>query len=158
MNALVVYDSQYGNTERVAQAIADALRAVGHARAARADTLTPLALDQLDLLVIGCPTHGWNATPATHAFVDQVPAEQWHNLAVACFDTRFPLPRWMTGSAAHVIGAKLQALGIRLLVPPESFFIRGKRGPLPADELNRAVGWARMLLTTFAAAHPMTHA
>ena len=153
MNAVVIYDSQYGNTERIAQAIADALHAVGQARAVRIDLAHPIDLENLDLLVIGCPTQGWNITPAMKAYLEQIPAERWHDLAVACFDTRFRMPRWMTGSAAHVLGKNLRTMGASLLVPPESFFIYGKRGPLPADELHRAVGWARMLLTTFAALH-----
>ena len=37
MNTLVVYDSQYGNTERIAQTIASTLRAFGQAQAVRVD-------------------------------------------------------------------------------------------------------------------------
>jgi len=68
MNALVVYDSQYGNTERIAQAIADTLRAVGQARAVRVDSAHPVELQGVDILIVGCPTQGWNATPRCSPF------------------------------------------------------------------------------------------
>lgn len=48
------------------------------------------------------------------------------------------MPQWMTGSAAEVLHKTLKAKGARLLVPPESFFVKGKQGPLQNRELNRA--------------------
>jgi len=55
MNTLVVYDSQYGNTERIAQAIADTLRGFGQAQAVRVD---PARMGSAHLG--GCwHFHGW---------------------------------------------------------------------------------------------------
>jgi flavodoxin len=146
MNALVLYDSQYGNTERIARAIADTLREFGEVRTVLVNHEHAAELRGVDLLVVGCPTQGWGPTPAMLSFLEGISSEELHGPALACFDTRFKLPRWMTGSATKVMAEKLQEKGISLLVPPESFFVKGKEGPLRGGELDRAAAWAQMLV------------
>lgn len=155
MNALVVYDSQYGDTERIAQAIADTLRASGEVREIRLEPGNPVELQGVDMFLVGCPTQGWRPTPAMQSFVEEVSSERLRDLAIACFDTRFRLPRWMTGSAARVMARKLQEKGVSLLVPPESFFVKGMQGPLHDGELDRVSTWARMLLEKAASSPPV---
>lgn len=153
MNALVLYDSQYGNTERIAQTIADALREHAEVRLVRLDPAHPVDLQGADLLVVGCPTQGWGPTPAMRSFLEGISSERLHSLAVACFDTRFKMPRWMTGSAAEVMFEKLQEKGLTLLLEPESFFVKGREGPPRGGELDRAAPWARMLVEEVETAH-----
>jgi len=154
MNALIVYDSQYGNTERIAQAIADTLREFGEVRAIRLDPGQPVKLQVVDMLIVGCPTQGWRPTPAVQVFLEEVSSERLPGIAVACFDIRFRMPRWMTGSAARVMARKLQEKGVSLLSPPESFFVKGTEGPLRSGEVDRAATWARRLLEKAGAPHP----
>jgi flavodoxin len=146
MNALVVYDSRYENTERIAQAIADALGEFGEARAVRLDPAHPLEFQGVDMFIVGCPTQGWRPTPTIQSFLEEVSSEEFRGLAVACFDTRFRLPHWMSGSASKVMARKLKEKGVSLLVPPESFFVKGTEGPLRSGEVDRAATWARTLL------------
>jgi hypothetical protein len=58
----------------------------------------------------------------------------------------------MTGSAG-MMAEKLREKGVSLLWPPESFFVKGKRGPLRSGELDRATRWARMLVKEVEAPH-----
>jgi flavodoxin len=145
MDTLVVYDSQYGNTQRIAEAIADAMSVFGQSRAVRADPALPLELQGVDLLIVGCPTQGWRPTPAISTVLQKGAPEQLRGVAVACFDTRFRMPRWLTGSAARVMGRMVAQQGATLLVPPESFFVQGREGPLLSGELKRAYAWAQAL-------------
>lgn len=145
MNALVVFDSQYGNTQRIAQAIAEALRAFGPARALRADLVQPADLQGVDTLVVGSPTQGWRPTRPIRSFLAEIAPTRLQGMAIACFDTRFARPRWLTGSAAAEMAKGLQQAGVSLAVPPESFFVKASEGPLQADELDRAATWARVL-------------
>jgi flavodoxin len=154
MNALVLYDSQYGDTQRIAQAIANALGDFREARAVRLDPAQPVELQGLDLFIVGCPTQGWRPTPAIQSFLQEPSSEELGGLAVACFDTRFRLPRFMTGSVAKVMAAKLREKGVSLLAEPESFFVKGTEGPLRDGELDRAVAWARMLVKEVDAPSP----
>jgi flavodoxin len=154
MNALVLYDSQYGDTQRIAQAIADKLAEFGEARAVRLDPSQPVELQGVDVFIVGCPTQGWRPTPATQSFLEEVSFEELRSLAVACFDTRFRLPRFMTGSAANVNARKLREKGISLLVAPESFFVKGTEEPLRNGELERAATWARQIADEVEAFRP----
>lgn len=140
MNALVIYDSKFGNTERIARAVAGALE---DARAIRVDQCAPFELEGVDLLVIGSPTQGWRATPAIQTFLREIAMRPLRDLPVACFDTRFDKPRWLTGSAAHMIAKRLREGEARLVVPPECFFVAASEGPLEDGEIERATAWAK---------------
>lgn len=139
MNTYIVYDSQFGNTEQLARTIADTLRPMGPVRVIRVDPEHPLDCRKADLLILGSPTQGFRATPAMQSFVNEVPFVLLPDLAVACFDTRVHGP-W--GSAANHLGRRLHNLGVKLLVPPTSFFVKGTEGPLVGGEVERASRWA----------------
>lgn len=146
MNALVIYDSQYGNTERIATAISDTLRTSSDVRSVRVNEVHPLELHGVDLLVLGSPTQGWRPTVAMQTLLASLTPDQLQSCAIGCFDTRFQMPRLLTGSAAKAMENRFQRMGIALVVPPESFFVEHTQGPLCAGELARAAVWARMLL------------
>ena len=141
MNALIVYDSRFGNTERIARAIAEALecRSVGVGDVAPAD------VEGVDLLLVGGPTQVHGVSPALRAFLAGLPAHALQDVPAAAFDTRFPKARALTGSAAAGLARRLGRKGARLVAPPESFFVTDMEGPLVEGELERAAGWARGL-------------
>lgn len=145
MKICVIYDSQFGNTERIAQVIAEALSGYGQVQVVHASHIQPVELQGGDLLILGCPTQKWGPTSAIRAFLENIPFESLRDLAVAVFDTRFQQPRWMVGSAAYRITRLLGRQGRSLLVPPESFFVKDTQGPLEEGELERAAEWARMV-------------
>lgn len=142
MNALVVYDSQYGNTEKIAQAIAEALRASGQARAARVNSVETDALNGVDVLIVGSPTQGWRPTAAMRSWLEATNTDQLRAVALVCFDTRFKKSHWLTGSAASAMAKALRARGAAPIVAPESFFVAGTEGPLLSGEIERAGAWA----------------
>jgi flavodoxin len=148
MNTVVVYDSQYGNTERIAQAIADTLRAFGQAQAVRVDPAHPVSFQGVDLLILGSPTQGFRPTLAMQFLLGNVSFQALRGLAVACFDTRIRGRLWKS-SAAPRMARQLRTMGVEPIIPPESFFVNAmkKEGPLLAGEVERAATWARMLLT-----------
>ena len=156
MNTLVVYDSQYGNTERIAQVIADTLRAFGQAQAVRVDPAHPVSFQGVDLLILGSPTQGLKPTLAMQSFVETISSQQIRGRAVACFDTRFRGALWKS-SAAPRMARQLRMMGVESLVSLESFFVKAmkKEGPLLAGEVERAASWARMLLNKLEASHPV---
>jgi len=145
MKTCVVYDSQFGNTERIAQAIAEALSAAGPARAVRASQAQAAELGDVDLLIIGSPTVAWKPTPPVQAFLQGLSAASLGRLRIACFDTRMHLPFFMSRSAGEVMAKRLKALGAEPLLPPEGFWVKGREGPLQDGELERAAEWARTL-------------
>jgi flavodoxin len=157
MNTVVVYDSAFGNTEQIAQAIAQALRAYGQVRTVRVEHTHPLELQGVDLLMVGCPTQKWGATPAMRSMLDSISPTALSRLAIACFDTRLDKPKWVTGSVAQRLDKQLREKGVTRLFPPESFLVKGTQGPLAGGEEERAASWARMLHERVEPSHMAEH-
>lgn len=151
MNALIIYDSVFGNTEEIAEAIASTFRQYGHARVLAASTVAPIDFLGVDLLAVGGPTQRHGLSPAIKDLLDRVAPEKLMGLPIVAFDTRVHINRWLSGSAAEVIARKLQGYQVKLLVPPESFTVEGKEGPLEKGEAERAAKWARTIVESIGA-------
>ena len=143
MRVLVVYDSKFGNTEKLAQVIAEQLLQRGRLTVTTADKAQRHMLEEVDLLVVGGPTQGHGISRAMRGWLGGL--GPGHGIPAAAFDTRFAKPRWLTGSAAKVIAARLRGLGFDLVADPESFFVARSEGPLLDGEMGRAAGWADTL-------------
>ncbi|HEX8917902.1 MAG TPA: hypothetical protein VF898_05340 [Chloroflexota bacterium] len=150
MNALVVYDSKFGNTERIARAIAGAL---GRGSSVRVHAVSdgPFPIDGVDLLVLGGPTQAHGMSAPMRAFLGALPAGTLLNVRAATFDTRFHIPQVFSGSAASTIARTIKKQGAQVVVPAESFFIGSSEGPLKEGELERAQAWATDLLAAVGA-------
>ena len=168
MKIAVVFESIYGNTAAIAQAVAEGLRALGEVDVrAVGDELV-----EADLLVVGAPTHAhglpssmtrkaieaaaeeaeakgnpldYQPTAGMRKFLDRLP--EVDGPPAACFDTRFDKSRILTGSAAKTMARKLGRRGYRIIAEPESFFVLDAEGPLKEGELDRARRWGASLGT-----------
>jgi flavodoxin len=154
MKSLVVYESRFGNTALIARAVADALREYGAAHLLAVEDTATTDLDGIDLLVVGGPTHAHGISAALGAWLKGLPETQLRALPVAAFDTRFHMPRLLTGSAARVIARRLDRLGASPIAEPESFFITEGEGPLADGEVVRAIAWARGLAAQVGTVRP----
>ena len=88
MKALIVYDSTYGNTEKIAKAIGAAL--TGEVKVLRAGEVNPAELNAFDLLVIGSPTYGGRPMPSVAELLNKIPESAIKGKNIAAFDTRIP--------------------------------------------------------------------
>ncbi|HEX9896370.1 MAG TPA: flavodoxin family protein [Dehalococcoidales bacterium] len=142
MKVLIVYDSLYGNTEKIAKAIGSAI--VGEVKVLPVSEANPAELKSLDLFIVGSPTQGGMATKAMQAFLNKLPEVSLKGINVAAFDTRMTTKFVrIFGYAAKRIASSLKAKGGNLVVPPEGFFVTGSKGPLKVGELERAANWAK---------------
>jgi Flavodoxin domain len=170
VSPIVVYESVYGNTRAIAQAIAEGLGA----------TAVPVqeasGAADASLLVIGGPTHMHSlatarsrqmAVAAAHEdggveverYAEQEPGlRSWlrelppgEGRQFAAFDTRLDKSPWLTGMAARAITRRMRARGYALL-SSDSFFVQDSEGPLEEGEIERARAWgeelARLLAPT----------
>ena len=166
MDAAVVYESMYGNSERVAQAIAEGLCETVRVEAAPgpAPAAPPAALPPGQPAAAGGPTHALGRPrPATRAeavqratgpvsdratglreWVESLPPQEEGRLA-ATFDTRATKVRSLPGSAARGAARAMRRAGFRLVVPSASFYVGDVEGPLDDGELDRARAWGRAL-------------
>jgi flavodoxin I len=142
MKALVIYDSVYGNTEKIAQAIGEVLN--NEARVVRVGEAVPTELGTLDLLIIGSPTQGGKPTKELQDFLSQIPENSLKNVKVTSFDTR--ISTRLVGIFGYAAGRILEVLKTRkgqVAAFPQGFFVQGSKGPLKEGELERAISWAK---------------
>ena len=159
MNSVVVYASHFGNTKKVAEAIADGLRAYGQALVFSTEDASTRLLEEAELVVIGGPTEQHGMTEPLARFLNRLTLHAPG--AVAIFDTRLRWPRWLSGSAAVSVSTRLRQAGAHLVAPEESFFIKGAAGTggrdtaeLDDGELDRAREWAVALAERVEFAQP----
>lgn len=161
MKALVIYETSFGNTGRIAQAIAEGLSEHGTVELDNVTDAKPAVPDGIDLLVVGGPTHVFSMSRASTR--EEVGRRQgrsdgadrgirdWlsglnegdHPQTFAAFDTRmdvFPL----TGSAAKVATRAARHLGFAV-TEPNSFVVDSYEGPLRPGEIERARAWGAEL-------------
>jgi flavodoxin I len=152
MKAFIIYDSLYGNTEKIAQAIGEGL--TGEVKVVRVGEINPSELKTCDLLIVGSPVHGGRATPELDAFIKQLHPNSLEGVSVAAFDTRFEAEHQGVGLrllmnviryAAERIAKILVKKGGILVAEPEGFIVENKEGPLKQGELERATKWATQL-------------
>ncbi len=152
MGMLLIYDSQYGNTEKIARAIGKVMAEHGEVRIARLGDAKPDQLAGLDLLVIGSPTQQFQATEGMRAFLKAIPSGSLSGVKTSAFDTRLtqafidkhpPLGFFekIFGYAAVRIAKSLKEKGGMQVLPAEGFYVEDTPGPLVEGELERAEAW-----------------
>ena len=157
MGALVVYESMFGSTRAVAQAVADGITSIMPVEVVEVASAPDPSTLAVDVLVVGAPTHAFGLSrpltrrAAAHRASKPLlsPARgvrEWLGAAgsahvpVATFDT--PVTRPNHGFASHAVERKLRRLGGAALTRPATFYVRGGyEGPLLPGELERAKVW-----------------
>jgi hypothetical protein len=173
MRAVVVYESMYGNTRLVADAIGAGLRPAFDVTVVPVAQAGPAVLAGADLVVVGGPTHvhGMSRASTRKAAVEAADKpdsglavepgaeglglREWfgslgHDPArAAAFDTRMQGPAAFTGRASKGVTRLLRAHGFDVAMPPESFLVT-KQNQLVPDESTRAREWGAELAAVVA--------
>jgi flavodoxin I len=143
MKTLVVYDSLYGNTEKIAWAIGRGIES-SNVKILRAAAVNPADLEGVELLFVGSPTQGGRATRPVQDFLAGIPDGVLRNVRAASFDTRLKTRLVKVfGYAAERIENALKEKGGTVATPAGIFFVKGSKGPLEKGEEERAAEWAR---------------
>jgi hypothetical protein len=163
LSALVVYESMFGNTERIALAVAEGLRLDGVDVVTREVNEAPTVVpSDIDLLVVGAPTHAFSLSRAStraEAVSQGAPAErarlglrEWlvassahSGTGTAVFDTRASKVRRLPMAAGPCAAKIARHRGLTLLSKPVGFVVEDIKGPPAENELERAVQWGRFL-------------
>jgi flavodoxin len=153
-STLIIYDSDFGNTEKVAHALAVGAAEAGKVIRKTVSEVNPIDLYSVDLVLIGSPTQGGRPTEQMQALLGRLSNDIMKNVRVAAFDTRYAIDahgRWLkfimkrVGFAAPRIAAALVEKGARLISQPQGFIVHDQKGPLEPGELERARLWSRDL-------------
>ncbi len=155
MRVLIVFDSVYGNTQKIAVAVARATTPPYKAKLLKTSEASLKDLQGVNLLIVGSPTHGGQPTPGLRKFLSQIPAGALKRVGVAAFDTRFAAEKLnfalkllvkTIGYAAPKMADILENKGGKLIASPEGFIVTGKEGPLEKGETTRAKTWVKKLI------------
>ena len=109
MKGIVVYDSSYGNTKKIAETIVETLKESGfEAYAFYVKDVKKLSTKDFNFLVLGSPTKFGTRSFTVKDFLGKVKSKEWINKTFATFDTENPenIER-KEGSAAEKIAEKL---------------------------------------------------
>lgn len=170
MRGVVVYESMFGNTHEVADAIARGMAPGIDAVALPVAEATAEHLEGIDLLVVGGPTHAHSMSseatrkgapqyveksdgdlhlepnyegPGLREWFHDLPA---HPVRAAAFDTRADISALLSGRASKGIASRLKKHGCELVVAPESFLVDKTNHLLPGEH-ERALAWGATLAT-----------
>lgn len=159
MSVLVVYESMWGNTRAVAEAV---VRGLGEGELVDVADAPVSVPEAVDLLVLGGPTHAFSMSrgntrrdavqqgaPPGH---EERGLREWlagmppsERIDVATFDTRVTKVRRLPGSAAKAAGKEVRRHHLGRLVAVESFYVDDTAGPLHEGEVARAEAWGASL-------------
>jgi flavodoxin len=120
--ACVIFDTRYGNTEKVARALESGLAQSGiQTNCTSVKDLAIDSLNQYDLICVGGPTHNRTASKSMQAFLDSVADVKLLGKLGFAFDTR--RESFLAGSAAKYIEVRLRRQGLDIINPSESAII-----------------------------------
>ncbi len=174
MRSIVVYESMFGATHQLAEAVGIGLREHGECDVIHASEVTDAQIEAADLVVVGGPTMGHTLSneasrkaaadmvehpksgttqlhldelanaPGLREWFDRV--SRFEGKAAAAFDTRVDMPTIVTGHASHGIAKRLKKHKFQLVVDPHSFLVDKEYNLLP-DQPAAAQLWGRGLAT-----------
>jgi hypothetical protein len=168
MKALVVYESMFGNTRKVAEAVGHGLAPIGEVSVAPLAETSIAQVVAADLLVVGAPTHVHGMTrPKSRANAVEMAHRAGSTLVLephaagpgvrewlaglptvdgwaAAFDTRTTMAPFLTGRASRRIEEGLRRHGCVVMARPASFLVDGTHH-LVAGEEDRARAWGAQL-------------
>ena len=164
VRALIVYESMFGNTERIARAIADGLKESAPTEIVAVYKAPAVLPDDVRLLVVGGPTHAFSMSRESTrqdawkqgevVMPTEVGIREWlsaltgpakgRQIAAATFDTRITKVRRLPGSAARSAAKLLRRMGYRVGMS-ENFFVDDTTGPIREGELEHARQWGAEL-------------
>jgi flavodoxin len=158
MKSLVIYDSKFGNTKKVAERIGEVLSKYGRVIVIKAVNVQAGDVSGLNLLIVGSPTQQFSATKEIKRWLHRLPNNCLQGVRAAAFDTRFTQEKIdeikilaffvsIFGFAATKIAQRLEKRGAKLTAPPEGFYVLDTEGPLVEEELQRAAEWAEKLVS-----------
>jgi flavodoxin len=143
---LVVYESQYGNTKRVAETIIEGLKEIPGVEASLSERqdVNHKELPDYDAILIGSPNHMGNATHGILGFIGKLGKLKLKAKQVAVFDTyrgvydRPKAPQFQVAMKKMEKSLSEKVPEIKLVTPGLSIMVQGKEGPIAEGELPKA--------------------
>ena len=135
---IVIYESKYGNTKRVAETIIEGINEIEKIEALLKEPkhMDPKEVLNYDLILIGSPTHWGGPTRGIKKFIDKLGKIELEGKTGAVFDTYL-------GEDFNKAVRKMEKRinekvpGLKLILPGLSIRVEGMRGPIVEGELPK---------------------
>jgi len=150
MKITIVYDTVYGNTEKIAEVLKEGIKGKNTIKMIEADDASADDVKDAEMLWVGSPTHGGWYTEGVKNFLKSIPENGLKDKRAVAFDTSSSKENesWFVkrvidffGNASRRIARELEKKGAQL-AGSETFYVHGKEGPLQEGEVERAKEWA----------------
>ena len=149
---LVIYDSFFGNTQKIAEVIGEAL---GDAVVKKVSEVSHDDLENLKILIVGSPTRAFQSSPDIKSFLKGFSSDALKGVRAGAFDTRLWAENTdsaflrtlikLFGYADKKIEKQLQKAGAEIAIESTGFGVSGTEGPLEEGEIERAKEWAEQI-------------
>jgi flavodoxin len=170
LKALIVFESMFGNTQKIAEAVGKGLSSLMQVEVVEVGAAPDKLSKEVVLLVVGGPTHAFSISrestrreaeaQASAALVSKGRGlREWlagidkapKGVSAAAFDTRIDKGHWLevAGTAGRAIDKRLRKNGFRAAGSAQSFIVEDVSGPLRTGELERARSWGEELGRAF---------
>lgn len=160
VKGIVAFDSVFGNTKLVAEALKDELEKAGHEVVIMNVRESRAVPSQGDFLLVGSPTRMGTMTGRSKRLVRKLDLDAWNDRPVSVFDTYVRLPddpkerektlKWVEPGAAGKLGAFAAGRGLNVRSPSLRCAVMDMKGPLADGELERAREYARQFAASLA--------
>ncbi|MEQ8198579.1 MAG: flavodoxin domain-containing protein [Clostridiaceae bacterium] len=154
MKIVIIYDSVYGNAEKIGMAVKGGFGTGHEVSVIKAKDADCRDIEGTELLIVGSPTHGGWFTEPVKVFLDKLPEKSLEGIKAASFATSssaenqgvfMKIITKVFCNASPRIAKVLKMKGADI-IGSESFLVTGKEGPLKDNEIHHAQEWARNLL------------
>jgi len=127
MRACVIFDTRYGNTEKIAKSFETGLKEAGiQTGCVNVKDVAVDSLKQYDLICLGAPTEWLTASKSIKEFLGKLKSVDLSGKYGFAFDTKLGAP--LSGSAAKFIEKELKSMGFQIIAPRESAIVFGGKG------------------------------
>lgn len=158
MKALVLYRSYHGNTKQVADTIAKELSVQGVESEVRNLRRKLPDLNTFDFILIGSPTRMARVNRKARRVLKRIRKKAFAEKPIAVFDTYGPVPtdpkelekskKWLYPGAAGILQKVAKTQGLNLYSKTLRCEVKGMKGPLGDNELEKAASFAKELVST----------
>jgi flavodoxin len=159
MKTLIIYDSYFGNTEKIAKEIFDAILEKKDTVITKVDKMDKADIESFDLLIVGSPTRAFKMTKNISGFLKSLDEEKLRNKKIALFDTRMNVEKadskflkFMAkhfGYAVDSMAKKIEKRAKNSILEEKWFYVKDSEGPLLETELENAREWVERILKKF---------
>jgi flavodoxin len=138
----IIYDSKFGNNEKLAYALSKGLQQTGFAvDILRIGEFNPKNLVEYDLICLGCPTHIARISEKMKGFFKEISSLNLYGKKGFCFGTRMEsrMNVFDLNGSAKKIESRLRRKGVKIVKKAENVIVMGREGPLVKDSEEKFV-------------------